>query len=373
MTDPYRRLAAALLPVALSACTGAGPTPGHSAHSGAATPTGGQACLAVASAAACPDPATLTPADLIGGCGSAILSIDGPGGPGSDPTGGGTDSGQAWCCYPVHQTAATCDYGRPYVVDGEPRVAAVTAGPDWPGAPCPDAALPEGAREALAAAWLDAALDEHAAVAAFAQVALELVGFGAPPDLVDDTLRAGRDEIGHARLGFALASRYAGAPRSPGRLALSPHAPSTDLAAFAAATAREGCVGETITALLAAESRAQATDPAVLAALAVIAAEEEQHAALAWRTVAWAVRAGGEQVRAAVAEVFAEVARTGVPVPARVAAGPHAARMVEHGVPDAALARRVLDRALGEVVLPAAAVLVGRSARAEPEEVAWRT
>jgi hypothetical protein len=78
----------------------------------------------------------------------------------------------------------------------------------------------------------------------------------------------------------------------------------SDLAAFAAATVEEGCVGETLSAAIAAEALRVCTDPAVRNSLAMIVRDERRHAALAWRTVAWALRVGDETVREAVRRAF---------------------------------------------------------------------
>jgi hypothetical protein len=79
---------------------------------------------------------------------------------------------------------------------------------------------------------------------------------------------------------------------------------AADLAIIAARTVEEGCVGETLAAILAAEQLEKASDTAVREALAMIAADEARHAELAWRVVAWAIEAGGDRVRAAVAAAF---------------------------------------------------------------------
>ena len=282
---PYEQMRSWLLPIVIaSACTGTPKTYTTPTGDTALVTAEGTACVEVAlDTELCPEASTLTPSDLTGDCGSIIASIDGEGTFGSSPTGEG-DSSVSWCCYPVHQTAATCDYGRPYVSEERALVSTVETGTSWC-APAPQpAAIPEEARIALQIAWEKAALDEHAAVAAFSRIALELLAFGAPADLVDDTLRAAREEVVHARLGFSLASRYAGLPRTPGAFPLEAHVPrATDLARFAAATAREGCVGETVTALMAAECLARATDPHVARVLAQIVADENGHAQLAWR------------------------------------------------------------------------------------------
>jgi hypothetical protein len=125
------------------------------------------------------------------------------------------------------------------------------------------------------------------------------------------------------------------------------------LAALAASAVKEGCVGETVAAVMAAEQLARAKDPAVRAALARIAVDEGRHAELAWRAVTWAVREGGAEVRAAVAQAFAEALAS----PAPGADGAEA--LADHGRLDAATAARVAAVALGEVVAPAARALLG--------------
>ena len=61
---------------------------------------------------------------------------------------------------------------------------------------------------------------EHAAVAAFARLAMQLISFGAPSELVELAIQAQRDEVGHARLAFGLASELAGTPVGPGALSI---------------------------------------------------------------------------------------------------------------------------------------------------------
>ena len=74
---------------------------------------------------------------------------------------------------------------------------------------------------------------------------------------------------------------------------------------------REGCVGETLSALTALRRREHLT-PAGLGstqlgrALGTICAAETKHARLAWDTVQWLLASGGSDVRAAVKAAFAE-------------------------------------------------------------------
>ncbi|WP_437526189.1 ferritin-like domain-containing protein [Sorangium sp. So ce726] len=273
------------------------------------------------------------------------------------------------CCYEV--TTHVCpNLGRPFTLEGHrvtaaPRLAeagwlargqASGAGGQQPSL----ADLTDEERETLADGWLRSALEEHASVASFARFALELMALGAPSSLVEAAHIAALDEVGHARLGFSLATAYRGAPVGPAAFPMPPAVPiAADLAALARAAAEEGCVGETVAAVIAAEQRVRAEDPAVRAALEVIAEDEARHAELAWLTVAWAIGAGGEPVRRAVAEVFeAAAASLGRPLPPGAEpGGGRAVALAAHGHLDGAEARALQGAALAQVVLPCARAL----------------
>ena len=72
------------------------------------------------------------------------------------------------------------------------------------------------------------------------------------------------------------------------------------------AAVREGCVAETLGALIAAERAREADSGFLKSALHRIANDEARHAVLAWRTVKWALERGGDEVREAVMSAFAE-------------------------------------------------------------------
>jgi hypothetical protein len=281
----------------------------------------------------------------------------------SGPTGGSADS---QCCYLVVNHLCTGG-GRPYLVGDRARIAATHQGTGSHGwaageGPSPDALalLTAGERAALAAAWTADAVMEHASVASFARFSLALLAAGAPADLVELAHRAALDEVRHARLCFALAAAYAGDAIAPGPFPLGAEVHvGSGLAALATSTVKEGCVGETVAAILAAEQLARATDPAVRAALARIAADEARHAELAWRTVAWAVHAGGSDVRAAVEQTLLEAFAERGATPAVESAGSRA--MEAHGRLDAATAARVVASAMADVVGPAARALLERA------------
>lgn len=199
------------------------------------------------------------------------------------------------CCYDVC-TGSCC--GRPFLVAGEARVADVTPRADW--------LAHESAADinlALRDAWLRDAQMEHASAAAFGRFMLQLLALGAPPALVRDAAKAAADEVRHAELCFALATRFGGTPVGPAPLSLAGALGEVTLADVVENVIAEGCVGETIAALTAARQLEGATDPEVRRALEQIQADEAAHAELAWRFVAWALDRDPE-IRAVASAAF---------------------------------------------------------------------
>jgi hypothetical protein len=198
------------------------------------------------------------------------------------------------CCYKVEVTDsdpnAECMVGRPYYEDGRSLAA-----------PLLTSGLGVAAESERAAAWAKAGAAEHASVAAFARLALELLSHGAPSELLTGVHQAALDEIRHAELCFSLAKRFGSAPVRPGAFPFTGALVGPgSLAEFAAAALRDGCLGETLGAHVTEVAAALAPEPEVRQVLASIAAEESTHAVLSFRIVAWALRTGGPEVRAAV-------------------------------------------------------------------------
>jgi hypothetical protein len=180
--------------------------------------------------------------------------------------------------------------GRPFLVADETRLARAASRTDWRATltiDCPSVSDEE--RQALGAAWLRNALMEHASVAAFARFTLELLAVGAPADLIRDSNDAASDETRHAELCFALASEYSGKALGPGPLSVDGALDGISLEKLVVTAIAEGCIGETVAAVEAAEQLAHASDPRVREVLALISEDETRHAELAWRFVAWAL------------------------------------------------------------------------------------
>lgn len=155
---------------------------------------------------------------------------------------------------------------------------------------------PREADAARALRWTEAARLEHASVASFAHFALSLMAVGAPPSLVAGAHQAAADEVTHAQLSFELASMYGGDGVGPGALFVA-RAPSSSLRELVRETLVSGCVNEAIAAALALEGGRTAEHDEERRALEVIARDEAEHAALAFRTVAWALSVDPELVR----------------------------------------------------------------------------
>ena len=268
------------------------------------------------------------------------------------------------CCFAVEVLDAAPDCmimeGRPLMGEAGPILADVTDRADWSDA-CAPAPLPPEVAAALAASWAEAAQAEHASIAAFAQLTLDLLALGAPPDLLLAVQAAAADEVRHARRCFTLASRYAGRPLGPAALAVQRARHARTLTDLAVQTAQEGCIGETISAALAAAALDAATDPAAVACLKLLTADERRHAALSWQILAWALDGGGPETRAAVEAVFASPK-----VAIRVSA-PDQPVYRAHGRPGPGTTQAVAAQALREVVRPAARALLQRTA---PERLA---
>jgi len=95
-----------------------------------------------------------------------------------------------------------------------------------------------------------------------------------------------------------------------------------------------------------------------------IAADETRHAELAWRTVAWAVGAGGWGVRVAVGQALVEALAGGDAAPAvETAISPV---MEAHGRLDAATAAKVAASTMADVVALAARALLAPREGHEP-------
>jgi hypothetical protein len=263
--------------------------------------------------------------------------------------------------------------GRPFLVDGVARRARAVSASEWSlideHASTP-ADLSEDERRVVARHFVEAALMEHASIAAFARFVLQLLGLGAPPHLVEGATRAMADETCHAQMCFGLARRYGAPTLGPGPLAMEGALARVELLDVALLVIAEGCVGETVAALEAAWAADEAEVPEVRRALETIAEDEARHAALAFRFVAWAAERD-DRVPALLEQYLAEARRRGAGPPEDDDSLPERSRrLARHGVLDPSARREARRRALDEIIpaivgVPARSSLSDRVGRAE--------
>jgi hypothetical protein len=210
------------------------------------------------------------------------------------------------CCYQQEVDCGRPGEGRPLRVhDGShgARVARSIERTDWIG----DV---DGARDVDRDSheWLESAALEHASIASFAILSLELMALGAPADLVRRAHEAALDEIRHAASAYALASKSS-QRYGPASLAMpSRNAPS--LASVAVESLVDGGFGETAAAVslaARAERAARAGHAKLARVLAQMAEDETRHAELAFAIVAWAAKKGGAPVIAALRDASASL------------------------------------------------------------------
>lgn len=219
-------------------------------------------------------------------------------------------------------------------------------------------ALDAPTRSALAAQWRENGRTEHASVAAFARLTLDLMALGAPPELVAGANRDALDEIRHAELCFGLARALDGRADGPGAFPIAAKARSLAvtrtmaLAELAVDSLIDGALHEGVSARIVAKLARRCEDPAIGAMMKEIAADEGRHARHGWDVVKWCVAEGGEPVVKALAGAVRMLPPTmSSPMPAEARDGRwerfglmgEAMEAEEHRAARADVVRRVAD------------------------------
>ena len=217
---------------------------------------------------------------------------------------------------------------------------------------------PENLLPVLARAWLSSALAAHAAVAAYARFALQLMNLGAPPQLLHGCSQAMQDEVAHAQACFSLARRYAGHDVGPGPLPAAELAPDGDLTSVVLEVVQRGCIREAVEALWAREALEHCQDAATREVLVRHQAAKAQQAQLAWRFVAWALRGAGRELPDHVRVAFLTSL---APEPSVVPLDAADRMLLRYGVLSESQRGALTQRILREVVLPCMESLLARS------------
>ncbi len=162
--------------------------------------------------------------------------------------------------------------------------------------------VPLNLRSELAQHWRQMGRTEHASIAAFAHVTLELLAVGAPMELVAAAQRDAHDEVCHAELCFSLARSFDGSAQSPASFpevheARSlPHSRADALAQVAVAALVEGAFLEGVSARMLGQLALRVDDEAIKSVLKQLAADEGRHARHGWDVVDWCLAEGGNTV-----------------------------------------------------------------------------
>jgi hypothetical protein len=234
--------------------------------------------------------------------------------------------------------------GRPFTVDGAPRLAKLARGVGWADDVDLSGARPTPAeRDALVRHYTDWARAEHASIASFARFTLHLLALGAPSEIVSRSVRAMDDETRHARFGFGLVRALSGRDVTVAELPMDKAwGGEVTLESVLGLAVREGIMGETFAALEVRHAADVAELPWLKAALATIADDEARHAELAFVFAAWAC-ARSPKLTSVVAEEIAECDSPPLPT---------ASGLARWGILAEKQRRAVRERAFTQVVLP---------------------
>jgi hypothetical protein len=174
---------------------------------------------------------------------------------------------------------------------------------------------PECIPAGVADQWRENGKTEHASVAAFARLTLDLMALGAPPSLIAAANQDALDEIRHAELCFSIARALDGEAVSPAPFpeaqsaATLPRSRTLALAKLAVDSLVDGALHEGVSARVIAKLAQRAEPPALRTALKGIAADEGRHAAHGWAVVSWCLEEGGRPVAEALRGALRTVPR----------------------------------------------------------------
>ena len=197
----------------------------------------------------------------------------------------------------------------------------------------------ESHEDVAARHWQDMAQEEYESIAAFSEVALDLMAAGAPVELVTRCHEAALEEARHTRTCLDVALRVNGRAARIGmtpRLRVARRRPrwrGALLARLAVESYVDGWVGEASSARVLAQLAREARDSEIGNALRHLAREEMGHARLGEDIVRWCASEGDPLVEYALRIARRRLARTHLPPADRL----ESANLRHLGVADRAL------------------------------------
>ena len=134
---------------------------------------------------------------------------------------------------------------------------------------------------------------EHTSVASFGKVTMQLLRLNAPADLIERTLASAQDEIRHAQYMFSIVDQLStvlgiGTTTVPGEFPF-PNDRIEIATPLVTETLEEGVVGECTAAVRLCVRSKTTSNKKLALVLKEMAKDEARHAALAFRTVFWAI------------------------------------------------------------------------------------
>jgi hypothetical protein len=268
------------------------------------------------------------------------------------------DAGE--CCYQTVEVIPPPPRhyrGRAARVAGVTTTAEVQPSGEWLTRDLALEELDASLKERLSAAWLSDAKMEHASIAAFSELSLELLALAAPSPLVHATHRAAMDEVTHAEMTFAVASAYGARDLGPSAFTEATQMrASGDIVELALETFVDGCIGETVAACVAESAALVARDPVIVSVQKRIAEDETRHAELAWAILAWCVEQVGPSIHEPLREALANASVMSSDIECTDC------DLNEHGMPCRHDEHRIRTEVLGDVVAPCLEALLSCNA-----------
>ena len=152
--------------------------------------------------------------------------------------------------------------------------------------------LPLALRERMAELWRGRMLSEHRSVGVFSLYVHDLLGAGAPAEILSHACRAALDEVRHTELFSRLASLYSGRTETPepGIPAMADD-PAIPIRHQVAREALQLAVfSETYSSVLLSALHDRAEDVVVRTVLGIVIADEVHHARMGWAFLASLLR-----------------------------------------------------------------------------------
>lgn len=150
--------------------------------------------------------------------------------------------------------------------------------------------IPVATRTTVGRAWASRMRQEHLAVGAFAQIALELAEDGCDPVVLELITRASSDEVRHATICGRVAAALLGDSAVPTIQRGVPSIPKHEGAPLSQRVlfhvVEMCCLNETFTGVYLTEMLARTTHPTVRAALESLLADEIDHGRAGWAYLA---------------------------------------------------------------------------------------